>query len=59
MTAMIWTLLFFIGSLGGLLVGMAGVGSTLVVLPTLIIIFSFMFHSSVSLKLAVGTTTAY
>ena len=58
MTVLLCIFLLLIGSIGGLLVGLAGVGSTLLVLPTLLIGFSLLFHSAISLKLAVGTTLA-
>lgn len=46
------------GGVGGLLIGIIGTGSSLVMLPTLIIIFSGLFPEHDYLRLAVGTTVA-
>jgi len=46
------------GGVGGLLIGVIGTGSSLVMLPTLIFIFSGLFPEYDFLRLAVGTTVA-
>ncbi len=52
-------LTFFVaGGIGGLLIGVIGTGSSLVMLPTLIFIFSELFAEYDYLRLAVGTTVA-
>ena len=58
MLLMIAVIFLLVGALGGFLVGVTGFGSTLVVLPTSLIIFSFLFPAAHVLKLAVGTTLA-
>ena len=46
------------GGIGALVVGIIGFGTSLVVLPTLAILFPAMFPSEVALRLATGTTMA-
>ena len=55
---MTWVVLALAGGLGALLVGMLGFGTSLVVLPTLALLFPTMFASEVALPLATGTTMA-
>jgi uncharacterized protein len=50
--------LFCCGLTGGLLVGIAGAGSTVIILPTLIFLFPTLFHSTLSFKMALTTTLA-
>lgn len=55
---MTWIVLALVGAVGALLVGMIGFGTSLVVLPTLAILFPTMFASETALRLATGTTMA-
>lgn len=55
---MTWIILAFAGGIGALLVGMIGVGTSLVVLPTLAILFPTLFAADTALRLATGTTMA-
>jgi uncharacterized protein len=55
---MTWVMLALAGGLGALLVGMIGFGTSLVVLPTLAIVFSALFPADAALRLATGTTMA-
>lgn len=55
---MIWVVLVLAGGLGALLVGMIGFGISLVVLPTLALLFPSMFAPDMALRLATGTTMA-
>lgn len=55
---MTWVVLALAGGLGALLVGMIGFGTSLVVLPTLAILFPTMFAPDMALRLATGTTIA-
>ena len=55
---MIWAVLAIAGGLGALLVGMIGFGTSLVVLPTLALLFPTLFAPDVALRLATGTTMA-
>mgnify|MGYP001173038598 FL=1 len=43
---------------GAFLVGMIGFGSSLVILPTLLLVFPLLFDADVAVRLAVGTTMA-
>jgi uncharacterized membrane protein YfcA len=54
----IWLLFAVAASVGALAVGLIGFGSSLVVLPTLVIAFPSMFAPQVALRLAAGTTLA-
>lgn len=53
-----WILFAFAAGLGALAVGLIGFGSSLVILPTLAVIFPTMFAPEVALRLAAGTTMA-
>ena len=55
---MSWVVLAFAGGIGALLVGMIGFGTSLVVLPTLAILFPSMFAADTALRMATGTTMA-
>ena len=55
---MIWIVLALAGGIGALVVGMIGFGTSLVVLPTLAILFPTMFAPDTALRLATGTTMA-
>lgn len=55
---MIWIALALAGAAGALLVGMIGFGTSLVVLPTLAILFPTLFAADTALRLATGTTMA-
>jgi uncharacterized membrane protein YfcA len=55
---MTWIFLALAGAVGALLVGMIGFGTSLVVLPTLAILFPTMFAPEIALRLATGTTMA-
>lgn len=55
---MTWAVLVLAGGIGALLVGMIGFGTSLVVLPTLAIVFPALFAPDVALRLATGTTMA-
>ncbi len=55
---MTWIVLALAGGIGALLVGMIGFGTSLVVLPTLAILFPTMFTADTALRLATGTTMA-
>lgn len=55
---MIWIVLALAGGVGALLVGMIGFGTSLVVLPTLAILFPTTFAPDTALRLATGTTMA-
>lgn len=46
------------GAIGALLVGLIGFGSSLIILPVLLLTFPGMFEEEVALRLAVGTTMA-
>jgi uncharacterized membrane protein YfcA len=55
---MTWIVLALVGGIGALVVGMIGFGTSLVVLPTLAIVFPTMFAPEMALRLATGTTMA-
>ena len=55
---MTWIVLALAGATGALLVGMIGFGTSLVVLPTLAILFPTMLAPDTALRLATGTTMA-
>lgn len=55
---MIWLVLALAGAAGALLVGMIGFGTSLVVLPTLAIVFPVQFAPETALRMATGTTMA-
>lgn len=55
---MIWFLFALAAGVGAVAVGLIGFGSSLVVLPTLAIVFPTMFAPQVALRLAAGTTLA-
>ncbi len=55
---MTWIVLALAGGIGALVVGMIGFGTSLVVLPTLAILFPTMFAPETALRLATGTTMA-
>lgn len=55
---MLYLVFAFVSAVGSLLVGIIGTGSSLVVLPSLILIFSLIFSDYDPLRLAVGTTMA-
>ena len=55
---MSWIVLALAGGIGALLVGMIGFGTSLVVLPTLAILFPSMFAAETALRMATGTTMA-
>ncbi len=55
---MSWIALALAGAVGALLVGMIGFGTSLVVLPTLAILFPALFEADTALRLATGTTMA-
>jgi uncharacterized membrane protein YfcA len=55
---MSWIVLALAGGIGALLVGMIGFGTSLVVLPTLAILFAGMFAAETALRMATGTTMA-
>ncbi len=55
---MIWFLFALAAGLGALAVGLIGFGSSLVILPTLVLAFPTMFEAQVALRLATGTTMA-
>ena len=55
---MIWVVLVLAGGIGALVVGMIGFGTSLVVLPTLAILFPTLFAPDTALRLATGTTMA-
>jgi uncharacterized membrane protein YfcA len=55
---MSWLVLALAGGIGALLVGMIGFGTSLVVLPTLAIVFPGMFAADTALRMATGTTMA-
>jgi uncharacterized membrane protein YfcA len=55
---MTWIALALAGAVGALLVGMIGFGTSLVVLPTLAILFPTLFAADTALRLATGTTMA-
>ena len=55
---MTYILYVLISALGGLLVGVLGTGSSLVVLPSLVLIFAGAFPVHDTLRLAAGTTMA-
>ncbi len=55
---MSWVVLAFAGGIGALLVGMIGFGTSLIVLPTLAILFPSMFAADTALRMATGTTMA-
>ncbi len=44
-----------VGSVGGIVIGALGSGSSLVILPTLSLIFPLFFPTSIALKMAVTT----
>src|SRR3989344_546721 len=46
------------GIMGGLIVGILGTGSSLVVLPVLVFLFQAQFNSPFSIKIAIGTCLA-
>lgn len=47
-----------IGLIGGLCVGLVGIGSTLLVLPTLLLLFPLYFPAEVAVKMAIATSLA-
>lgn len=51
-------LYILVSAAGGLLVGVIGTGSSLILLPSLVLIFSATLADSTSLRLAAGTTMA-
>ena len=55
---MVYLLYSLASSVGGLLVGVLGTGSSLVVLPSLLLIFANVLHGFDTLRLAAGTTMA-
>lgn len=56
---MLWHVFFAsIGAVGGLLIGLIGTGSSLVMMPALVLAFPLLFPEFDSLRLAVGTTVA-
>ncbi len=55
---MTWVVLVLAGGIGALVVGMIGFGTSLVVLPTLAILFPTLFAPDTALRLATGTTMA-
>lgn len=55
---MTWLILALAAGLGALAVGLIGFGSSLVILPTLAVVFPTMFVPQLALRLAVGTTMA-
>jgi uncharacterized membrane protein YfcA len=55
---MSWVVLALAGGIGAFLVGMIGFGTSLVVLPTLAIVFPSMFAADTALRMATGTTMA-
>lgn len=55
---MTWLLFAFAAGLGAIAVGLIGFGSSLVILPTLALVFPTMFAPEVALRLAAGTTLA-
>jgi uncharacterized membrane protein YfcA len=55
---MTWLLFVLAAGLGALAVGLIGFGSSLVILPTLAVVFPTMFAPEVALRLATGTTMA-
>ena len=55
----LWHFFFaLIGAVGGLLIGLIGTGSSLVMMPALVLTFPLLFPEFDSLRLAVGTTVA-
>ncbi len=55
---MTWLLFVLAAGVGALAVGLIGFGSSLVILPTLAIVFPGMFGAEAALRLATGTTMA-
>lgn len=55
---MTWLLFILAAGVGALAVGLIGFGSSLIILPTLAIVFPGMFGAEVALRLATGTTMA-
>lgn len=55
---MSWLLFALAGGAGALLVGMIGFGSSLVILPVLLLVFPGMFEPEIAVRMAVGTTMA-
>jgi hypothetical protein len=55
---LIYWLYILLSSVGGLLVGVVGTGSSLIILPSLALIFSTATVGGASLRLAAGTTMA-
>ncbi|MBI4292097.1 MAG: sulfite exporter TauE/SafE family protein [Betaproteobacteria bacterium] len=55
---MTWVFLALVSGLGAIAVGLIGFGSSLVILPTLAVVFPTMFAPEVALRLAAGTTMA-
>lgn len=49
---------FLLGIVAGLTVGLAGIGSTLLILPTLVLLFPHYMPADLSIKMAVATTLA-
>ena len=47
-----------LGLLAGLVVGLAGVGSTLLILPTLVLLLPHYMPADLSVKIAIATTLA-
>ncbi len=53
-----WVWMALAAGVGAIAVGMVGFGSSLVILPTLAVVFPAMFAAEVALRLAAGTTMA-
>ena len=57
--SVLWHVFFaLVGAVGGLLIGLIGTGSSLVMMPALVLVFPLLFPEFDSLRLAVGTTVA-
>lgn len=54
----IYLLYLVIGTVGGIIIGALGSGSSLIILPALSLIFPILFPSNVALKMAVATCLA-
>ena len=55
---MVYLICFLASAIGGLLVGSIGTGSSLIVLPTLVIVFDQLLPNIDSVRIAAGTTMA-
>lgn len=51
-------ILLLIGCIGGTIIGFIGTGSSLIILPTLTILFLHLFPHEIAIKLAIGTCVA-